>query len=66
MEKKEWILYTIPQFMEASHQSRAGTYKEINSGRLKTVKIGRRRFVTPQAAQDWLDRLVADNDQDAA
>jgi hypothetical protein len=66
MEKQSRILYTIPQFMDAANQSRAGVYNEINSGRLKTVKIGRRRFVTPQAAHEWINRLEADSEQSAA
>lgn len=66
MEKQDRILYTIPQFMDAANQSRAGIYKEINSGRLKTVTIGRRRFVTPQAAQEWIDRLSAESNTSEA
>ncbi|MEV6136485.1 helix-turn-helix domain-containing protein [Nocardia sp. NPDC051990] len=37
-------------------------YELIGSGELRSVKIGRRRFVTEQAVTDYIARL----DQDAA
>ena len=59
------LLLTIPELITSARTSRATVYGEINSGRLKTVKIGRRRYVTPQAAQEWIDRLAAESEVSA-
>jgi len=36
-------------------------YKEINSRRLKTYKVGRRRFTTPEWLREW-QKLMASED----
>lgn len=52
------LAYSIPQFLEASGLgSRTTVYHEIAEGRLKTIKVGRRRLIPYQAAQDWLNEL---------
>jgi excisionase family DNA binding protein len=54
----EKLAYTIPEFMDVSGLgSRTGVYQEINAGRLKTVKSGRRRLIPREAAEQWLARL---------
>lgn len=37
--------------------SRTTVYEEINKGRLKSVKCGKRRLVTREAQQQWLAGL---------
>jgi len=51
-------LLTIDEAIHATRTSRATLYREINSGRLKTVTVGRRRYVTPSAIQAWIDGLA--------
>lgn len=51
------IAYSIAQFAAACTLSRGQVYKEIEAGRLKTVKVGRRRIVPASAAHEWLDSL---------
>ena len=46
--------YSINQLMEVLHVSRQTVYDEINSGRLKTFKIGRRRFVSDDALREYI------------
>jgi hypothetical protein len=38
---------------------RTRTYEEINAGRLKARKSGRRTIITADDAEDWLSRLPA-------
>jgi len=52
-------LLTIDEVIETCRTSRATIYREINSGRLKTVKLGRRRYATPSAVQDWIQTLTS-------
>ncbi|RFF29218.1 helix-turn-helix domain-containing protein [Wenzhouxiangella sediminis] len=51
------FLLTIEEAISSTRTSRATLYREINSGRLKTVKIGRRRYVTPEAIREWVAGL---------
>jgi len=32
-------------------------YKEINEGRLKAKKLGKRTIITPEAEKDWINNL---------
>lgn len=57
MEHEQPLLLTIDETIERARTSRATLYREIKAGRLHTVKLGRRRYVTPQAAADWVDGL---------
>ncbi len=55
MEKR---LLTISGFMyEYGVGSRTGFYQLVHSGRLKTVKSGRRRLVPREAAEEYKDLL---------
>ena len=51
--------FTIKQFIETFGVGRTVTYEEIQSGRLKTYKLGRRRYISRQAADSWQQRLEA-------
>jgi len=52
--KLENFSYSIIQLIEVLHVSRQTVYDEINSGRLKTFKIGRRRFVSDDALREYI------------
>lgn len=54
--------YTIPQFAGLYGISRSQVFEEISSGRLRTYKVGRRRFISAAAAAQWL----ADREAEAA
>ncbi len=48
------LVYSIPEAIETSGIQRDLIYSEINSGRLKSIKIGRRRLVRAEALEQWL------------
>ena len=48
------LVWTIEETIRAARSSRATVYREINEGRLKTVKVGRRRYVRPEDARAWI------------
>lgn len=52
-------LLTIDEVIETCRTSRATLYREINSGRLKTVTLGRRRYATPDAIKNWIQALAS-------
>lgn len=43
---------TMTEVMETLKFSRATLYKIINSGDLRTYKVGKRRYCTPDAVRD--------------
>ena len=45
---------TIKETSDILRQSHQTTYNEINSGRLKTYKVGRRRFVSAEALRKYI------------
>lgn len=46
---------TIAELMRTYRLSRSAIYKEIRSGRLKVMKVGRRTLVTTRARRAWED-----------
>lgn len=50
-------LLTIPEACEILRVSRWQLYQLINDGRLKTVRINRRRFVAPTDLSALIDEL---------
>jgi excisionase family DNA binding protein len=44
---------SIEEIVDATGLGRSSIYKEIAAGRLRTFKVGRRRFATPQALRQW-------------
>ena len=49
--------FSIAEFCERNGISRRLAYDEINRGRLKILKAGRRSLVTTEAEDDWLASL---------
>jgi Helix-turn-helix domain len=49
----------IPDFCERYDIGRTKAYEEINAGRLRARKAGRRTIITADDAEDWLGRLPA-------
>ena len=54
MQNLSPLTYSIEQTMEALNLSRATIYAEINEGRLRTYKVGRRRMVSHDALANWI------------
>lgn len=48
---------SIQQFCKWAGIGRTLTYKEIECGKLRTKKVGRRTLITMDAARDWLAAL---------
>ncbi len=53
--------YSIRDLLSLLNIGRAGLYSEINAGRLRTYKVGNRRFADP----DDLDRYIKITRQEA-
>ncbi len=51
-------LYTVEEAINATRTSRATLYREIKSGRLKSVKLNRRRYLRPADIDEWIELLV--------
>lgn len=49
--------FTIPQFIDAYGVSRNTVYEEIARGRLASYQLGRRRYISANAAAEWQKRL---------
>jgi len=50
---------SIKDFMERHGIGRNCVYEEITSGRLKTIKVGRRRLIPQSCEAEWLnDKLI--------
>lgn len=45
--------FSIPQFCDAYGVGRTQVFEEIKTGRLKTYKVGRRRFISATAGDAW-------------
>jgi hypothetical protein len=47
--------YSIKDLLELTHRGRAKIYEDINLGRLKTYLVGRRRFASPTALDEYIE-----------
>lgn len=45
--------YSVEQFISAFKLGRTTVYQQIAAGRLQTYRVGRRRFISAQAAATW-------------
>lgn len=48
------LAYTIPDVGAVLRQSRAVVYREIKAGRLRSFKVGGRRYVSADAAREYV------------
>lgn len=55
--KEEKALYSVPEVIEMAGIGRTRLYQELNSGRLKAVKIGKRTCITKAGLESWLSKL---------
>lgn len=54
IEKK---LFTVEDFLTAFSTSRFVFYQQVKKGLLKTRKLGRRTYIRPEDAKEWVDNL---------
>ncbi|MFA7666365.1 MAG: hypothetical protein WCY32_09625 [Burkholderiaceae bacterium] len=45
--------YSIPQFCDVFGIGRTQVFAEMKAGRLRSYMVGRRRFISAAAANDW-------------
>jgi len=57
MTTEKRIAFSIEEFCLLAGIGRSLAYKEIQSGRLPTRKVGRRTLITASCAHEWLERL---------
>ena len=57
MVKEADMAYTINEFCALFKLSKPTVYAEINSGRLRSYKVGRKRCISRQSAQLWQSYL---------
>ncbi len=50
-------VYSIPEACEAAGVNKDTIYKGINTGQLRSLKIGRRRLIRVEALRKWLEGL---------
>ena len=50
--------YSVNEFCAAFGVGKTFAYQEINSGRLKTAKVRKRRIIPVPAAREWLAEQV--------
>lgn len=49
--------FTIDEFINSYKLGRTKVYEEIAAGRLSSYRLGRRRYISAQAAADWQSHL---------
>jgi len=54
------LLLTVEEAAELLRMGRTTTYELVMSGKLLSVKIGRRRLVVRSSIQDFVDRLITE------
>ena len=65
IDSKERLNAVKEARLRAGGMSQSRFYEEINSGRLRAVKIGRRTFIRESDFLAWLSALPAFSDQAA-
>ncbi len=51
------LTYTVTQACEAVNTSRSLLYQEIQAGRLRILKLGRKTLITDAALREWVALL---------
>jgi len=53
----EPVALSIEETCKATGLGRSTIYREMNEGRLRSFKAGRRRMFSPEAIREWRNRL---------
>jgi excisionase family DNA binding protein len=54
----ERVVLTVAEVMDTTGLSRQFIYNEVRSGRLRSLKVGRRRLVRVPDLEAWLDSFA--------
>ncbi len=54
------VLLIIESVIEMTGLGRSKIYEEIGSGRLRSLKVGRRRLIAHSAVLDWIEQVDRD------
>lgn len=57
MRNGDALLYSIQDTVTQTGLSRTKLYEELTAGRLRSVKVGRRRMVPAVALEAWIESL---------
>lgn len=57
------MLKTVSEAMEWTRLGRTKLYDEINSGRLRSIKVGSRRLIPAGALADWVEHYAGGSDR---
>jgi hypothetical protein len=57
--------FTIAEWCALRRLGRTRAFEEISSGRLRTYKVGRRRFISAEADAKWQRDREAETSQEA-
>jgi len=49
--------FSVDEVIQCTGLSRQTIYNELNAGRLRSFKVGRRRLVSPAALDSWVKKL---------
>jgi len=52
-------LYSVENIMSLLNVGRTKVYNEMDSGRLRSVKVGKRRLVSARALDEYIEKLEA-------
>lgn len=50
------LMFSVESFLQATDMNRKGFYAAVASGELRTLKIGRRRMISAEAAKEFIAR----------
>lgn len=59
-------VHTINGFCESYGVGRTTTYAEIAGGRLRSVTVGRKRLIPHEFAEEWLEAIKSQSQNNAA
>jgi len=64
LRKDNKAILSIPDIMERTGWGRTKIYEAINSGKLQTIKVGRRRGSTINQFNEFIERLELRGEDD--
>ena len=53
--------YTVADCLVLLSMSRGRFYEDVNNGKLKTYKIGKRRYIDPKDIDEYVERCRKDS-----
>lgn len=60
---EQQVLLRPEQVAKMAAIGRTLVWRELMSGRLRSIKVGKRRLVPAQAVSEWIDRMIEEETQ---